>query len=119
MMKLRTLPLLLGATLPLLLTQCVVDERGNPTQLPSIAPGTPTQLPGEEVPSTAPVPARVKNDCLAALRKQIPDRNMRVIRAVRGETSFIVDVRVDGVEKPWRCYHDGTNVTGTTYMGEG
>ncbi|MCH7228444.1 hypothetical protein [Haloferula sp. A504] len=75
--------------------------------------------PEEEKPATGPVPDKVINDCLAALRKQIPDREMKVIKAERGETSFIIDVDVEGVEKPWRCYHDGTQCTGTEYQGEG
>ena len=58
----------------------------------------------EEVPSTAAVPQKVIDDCLAALRKQIPDRDMEVISATRGETSFIIDVKVEGVPKPWRCF---------------
>lgn len=73
----------------------------------------------EEVPATGPVPAKVIGDCFAALHQQIPDRAMKVIHAERGETSFIVDFQVEGVEKPWRCYHDGTEVTGTEYRGEG
>jgi hypothetical protein len=73
----------------------------------------------EEVPATGPVPQRVIEDCLATLRRHIPDRGMRVISSRRGETSFIVDVAVDGVPKPWRCYHDGTRCTGTEYQGEG
>lgn len=73
----------------------------------------------EEVPSTAPVPQKVLDDCIAELKKQIPDREMKVIRSERGETSFIVDVAVTGVPNPWRCYHDGTRCTGTEYQGEG
>ncbi len=80
------------------------------------APGAPA---AEEKPATGPVPKKVINDCLAALRKQIPDRGMKVISSKRGENSFIVDVKVDGVEKPWRCFHDGTKCTGTEYQGEG
>ncbi len=73
----------------------------------------------EEMPSTEPVPQKVIDDCLAALKMQIPDRAMKVKRAERGETSFVVDVAVEGVPKPWRCYHDGTRCTGTEYQGEG
>lgn len=73
----------------------------------------------EEKPATGPVPKRVIDDCLAALRKQIPDKLMKVVSASRGETSFIVDISVEGVPKPWRCYHDGTECTGTEYQGEG
>ena len=51
--------------------------------------------------------------------KQLPDRALKVIRAERGENSFIIDVEVEGAEKPWRCYHDGSKVTGTEYRGEG
>ncbi|MDF1714771.1 MAG: hypothetical protein P1U90_21240 [Akkermansiaceae bacterium] len=74
----------------------------------------------EEVPATGPVPRKVINDCLAALRKQVgQEAGMKVISAKRGETSFIVDVRVSGAEKPWRCYHDGSKCTGTEYQGKG
>lgn len=73
----------------------------------------------EEKPATGPVPRKVIDDCLAELRKMIPDKEMSVIEAKRGETSFIIDVEVDGVEKPWRCFHDGTRCTGTEYQGEG
>lgn len=73
----------------------------------------------EERPATGPVPPRVVDDCLATLRRHIPDRGMKVIKSKRGETSFIVDVKVDGVPKPWRCFHDGTKCTGTEYQGEG
>lgn len=73
----------------------------------------------EEKPAVGPVPKKVINDCLAALRKQIPDKEMKVISSKRGETSFVVDVSVQGVPKPWRCFHDGTKCTGTEYQGEG
>lgn len=73
----------------------------------------------EEAPATGPVPAKVIGDCFAVLHKQIPDRAMKVIHSERGETSFIIDFEVEGVEKPWRCYHDGTKCTGTEYQGEG
>lgn len=96
--------------LPFVLCQCVVVEDGGSTTGSAAA---------EEVPSTAPVPSNVINDCLAELRKSIPDRPMQVISATRGETSYIVDVQVAGAEKPWRCYHDGTRCTGTMYLGEG
>ncbi|MFN0128698.1 MAG: hypothetical protein ACKV19_18665 [Verrucomicrobiales bacterium] len=75
--------------------------------------------PREEKPATGPVPQRVIDDCLATLRRHIPDRGMKVISSKRGETSFIIDVKVDGVPKPWRCFHDGTKCTGTEYQGEG
>ena len=73
----------------------------------------------EEKPATGPVPLKVINDCIDALQKQIPDRDIMLISAKRGETSYIVDLAVRGVEKPWRCYHDGTRCTGTEYQGEG
>jgi len=73
----------------------------------------------EEVPAVGPVPQKVVNDCLAALKKQIPDRKMKVVLAKRGENSFIVDVKVSGVANLWRCYHDGSKCTGTEYQGEG
>lgn len=73
----------------------------------------------EEVPAVGPVPKKVIEDCLKTLRTQIPDRKMKVIRSKRGETSFIVDVKVEGVPEPWRCFHDGTKCTGTEYQGEG
>lgn len=81
--------------------------------------GKPPAAPKEEKPATGPVPQRVIDDCLAALRKQVPDRGMKVLSSKRGEASFIVDVKVDGVPKPWRCFHDGTKCTGTQYQGEG
>lgn len=97
------------------LISCVVDDTGTP--------GSATQVPGaqtgEETPATGPVPQKVIDDCLAKLKTQIPDREMKVISAKRGEASFIVDVEVKGAENPWRCYHDGTNCTGTDYQGEG
>ncbi len=73
----------------------------------------------EEKPATGPVPQKVINDCIDTLQKQIPDKDIMLISAKRGETSFIVDLAVRGVEKPWRCYHDGTRCTGTEYQGEG
>ena len=83
-----------------------------------IKPGAPAPA-AEEKPATGPVPRKVINDCIAALEKQIPDRDIMLISARRGETSYIVDLAVRGVEKPWRCYHDGTRCTGTEYQGEG
>ena len=46
-------------------------------------------------PSTGAVPAKVISDCLRALRAQIPDKTMKVVRSERGENSFIVDVQVE------------------------
>lgn len=112
-MKNRLMPLSLLVTAPLLLTQCEMPQQtGN-------APVETTKPVEEERPSTAPVPQNVIDDCLAALRQQIPDRAMKVISAKRGETSFIVDIAVAGVPNPWRCFHSGTKVTGTQYQGEG
>ena len=66
------------------------------------------------------MPQKVIDDCLTALRKQLGQQTgMKVISAKRGETSFIIDVKVDSAEKPWRCFHDGTKCTGTEYQGEG
>lgn len=74
----------------------------------------------EEVPATGPVPQKVIDDCLAALRKQVGNEaGLKVLKAERGENSFIIDVRVEGAEKPWRCFHDGGKCTGTEYQGEG
>lgn len=74
----------------------------------------------EEKPVAGAVPRKVIDDCLAALRKQVGNETgMKVIEARRGENSFIIDVRVDSAEKPWRCFHDGTKCTGTEYQGEG
>ncbi|MFC7336478.1 hypothetical protein ACFQY0_04750 [Haloferula chungangensis] len=74
----------------------------------------------EEVPATGPVPQKVIDDCLTALRKQLGNETgMKVIKSERGENSFIIDVKAESAEKPWRCYHDGTKVTGTEYQGEG
>lgn len=83
-----------------------------------IKPGAPAPA-AEEKPSTDPVPLKVINDCIATLQKQIPDKDIMLISAKRGEASYIVDLAVRGVEKPWRCYHDGTRCTGTEYQGEG
>ena len=73
----------------------------------------------EEKPATGSVPQKVINDCIDTLQKQIPDKDIMQISAKRGETSYIVDLAVRGVENPWRCYHDGTRCTGTEYQGEG
>lgn len=73
----------------------------------------------EEKPANGPVPQKVVDDCLAALRKLVGDKPMTVLTRKRGETSFIIDVKVEGAEKPWRCFHDGTKCTGTEYQGEG
>ncbi|MDF1853674.1 MAG: hypothetical protein P1U85_22765 [Verrucomicrobiales bacterium] len=97
------------------LISCVVDDTGTEGSANQVS-GASTN---EEGPATDPVPQKVIDDCLAKLKTQIPDREMKVISARRGETSFIVDVEVTGVPEPWRCYHDGTNCTGTEYQGEG
>ncbi len=74
----------------------------------------------EEKPATGPVPQNVIDDCLKKLREGVGNETgMKVISAKRGETSFIIDVRVDTAEKPWRCFHDGTKCTKVMYMGEG
>ncbi len=73
----------------------------------------------EEKPASGPVPQKVVDDCLAALRKLVGDKPMTVLTQKRGEASFIIDVKVEGAEKPWRCFHDGTQCTGTEYQGEG
>lgn len=74
----------------------------------------------EEKPATGAVPQKVIDDCLKALRKQVGNETgMKVIEAKRGENSYIIDVRVESAEKPWRCFHDGTQCTGTEYQGEG
>ena len=74
----------------------------------------------EEAPATGAVPKKVIDDCLAALRKKVGNETgMKVIKAERGENSFIIDVKVESAEKPRRCYHDGTKCTGTEYQGEG
>ncbi|MEP4077755.1 hypothetical protein [Haloferula sp.] len=83
-----------------------------------IKPGASAPV-AEEKPATGPVPTKVVNDCIDALQKQIPDKDIMLISANRGENSYIVDLAVRGVEKPWRCYHDGTRCTGTEYQGEG
>jgi hypothetical protein len=111
-------PLLLLIPLSFLsLNSCiVVDETGNTATKPS-KQTKPTQI---STPSTKnTVPKKVTDDCLAALRKQVGDQSMTIINARQGETSFIVDIKVAGAEKPWRCYHDGTQCTSTVYQGEG
>lgn len=105
------------------LNSCVVNDMGS-------TPGPASQVPGSRLsggqsaaetvnPPAGDVPGRVIEDCLAELKKQVPDRAMKVIRARAGESSFIIDVEVEGVPQPWRCYHDGTSCTGTEYQGEG
>ena len=95
------------------LNSCAVQEKD---KVP--APAQASQ-PAVEVPATGPVPQKVTDDCLAALRKMVGERGMQVISARRGESCFIVEVWVEGVEKPWRCFHDGTECFGTEYQGEG
>lgn len=100
------------------LNSCVVVDEAGITPATSPLPQTPAFQ--EEKPSTDPVPAKVISDCLAALRLQVGnDVGMKVINARRGETSFIIDVKVDSAQKTWRCFHDGTKCTGTEYQGEG
>lgn len=83
-----------------------------------IKPGAPPPV-VEESPATGPVPTNVINDCIDTLQKQVPGKDIMLISAKRGESSYIVDLAVRGVAKPWRCYHDGTRCTGTEYQGEG
>jgi len=94
-------------------------RRGDATEYKMLVRVTDEKPAEEEVPAEGEVPERVIADCFAALRKQVPDREMKVIRAVRGETSFIIDFEVEGVPKPWRVFHSGSEVTGTEYQGEG
>ena len=110
-----TRAILLIPLLSIGLVSCVVDDAGAPS---SVSQGSGAQT-DEERPATDSIPQKVIDDCLAKLKTQIPDREMKVISARRGEASFIVDVEVEGVPEPWRCYHDGTNCTGTEYQGEG
>ena len=67
---------------------------------------------------SASVPYRVKVECLAELRRTIPDRSMSVVGAARNGASYIVEIRVHGVPNLWRCYHDGNRCTGTEYRGQ-
>ncbi len=85
----------------------------------SVTGKPPGDAAAEEKPATGPVPQKVVDDCLAELRKLVGDKPMKVLIRKRGETSFIIDVKVEGAEKPWRCFHDGTKCTGTEYQGEG
>lgn len=72
----------------------------------------------EEVPATGPVPQKVIDDCLAALRKQLgQEAGLKVISAERGETAFIVLVQASTASAPWKCFHDGTSVTRTMFTG--
>jgi starvation-inducible outer membrane lipoprotein len=99
----------------LLLSSCVVE-------VPSTSQGNAPAYgqPLTAVTATEPVPQKVIDDCLAVLRNQVGQQTgMKVISAKRGESSFIIDVKVDSAEKPWRCFHDGTKCTGTEYQGEG
>lgn len=95
------------------LVSCVVDDAGAPG---SVKQGSGAQT-DDEPPATDSIPQKVVDDCLAKLKTQIPDREMKVISARRGEASFIVEV--EGVPEPWRRHHDGTNCTSTEYQGEG
>ncbi len=99
------------------LNSCIVVDESGTSGVPK--PNAAVRNQAEEKPSAAAVPQNVIDDCLAALRKQVGERGMKVISARRGEASFIVDVRVDDVPKPWRCFHDGSTCTGTEYQGEG
>lgn len=73
----------------------------------------------EEMVAGVGVPQKVIDDCIAAARKMVPDREIENVKPARGENSYTVDVKFKGVPKPWRCSHDGTKCTGTMYMGEG
>jgi hypothetical protein len=90
-----------------------VDDAGAPG---SVKQGSGAQT-DDEPPATDSIPQKVVDDCLAKLKTQIPDREMKVTSARRGEASFIVEV--EGVPEPWRRHHDGTNCTSTEYQGEG
>lgn len=95
-------------------------RRGETAEFKMLVRVTNDQPVEEEVPATGPVPQKVIDDCLAALRQQVGNETgMKVIKAERGENSFIIDVKVESAEKPWRCFHDGTKCTGTEYQGEG
>jgi hypothetical protein len=94
-------------------------RRGETANFKMLVRVTDKQPAGEEVPARGPVPQKVIDDCLQTLRKQLTSKSMKVIKAERGENSFIIDVQVTGVPKPWRCFHDGTKCTGTEYQGEG
>ena len=112
-MKLR----LIIPLVALSLNACIVVDESSTSSVPKANAAVQNQA--VEKPSTAAVPQKVIDDCLAALRKQVGERGMKVIIARRGEASYIVDVAVDEVPKPWRCYHDGSTCTGTEYQGEG
>lgn len=72
----------------------------------------------EEVPATGPVPQKVIDDCLVALRKELgQEAGLKVISAERGETAFEVLVDVSTASAPWKCFHDGTRVTQTMFTG--
>ena len=113
-MKIASLRILLALALTIFgLSACVSpDQKGSD-------PVVSADSALEEKPATGSVPLKVINDCIDALQQQIPDRDIMLISAKRGETSYIVDLAVRGVEKPWRCYHDGKHCTGTEYQGEG
>lgn len=94
-------------------------RRGETADYKMLVRITDEKPPAEAGPATGSVPQKVIDDCLAALRKQIPGKRMKVLKAERGETSYIIDVEVEGVPKPWRCFHDSIKCTGTQYQGEG
>lgn len=102
-------PALLSLVLATALTSCVVEVPESTTTKPSHASSA----------ASGEVNHRVIADCRAALRKTFPTQKMKVISARKGENSYIVDFKVEGAQKPWRCYHDGTRCTGTEYQGEG
>jgi len=110
------LPAIALGGLALTLSSCAVDQSSTRPVFPAqeASPADPKKAPAVQA-----VPKKVIDDCLAALKKQIPDREMKVTSARRGEANFIVEVAVSGVPKPWRCYHDGTQCTGNEYQGEG
>ena len=97
-------------------SSCVAPEQGGTTAAPH---KNHAQAVREELPATGPVPQYVIDDCFAELKKLVGDKKMKLISATRGEATYIVDIQVEGAQKPWRAYHDSTRCTGTEYQGEG
>ncbi len=112
-MKTKVLSLSIIPVALLTLTQCDVQMEASG----SIPPGS--NNPSMSAPASDYVPAKVKADCMAKLSGMVGGKPMKVVSAVKGENSYIVDIQVEGVPNLWRCYHDGTQCTGTEYQGEG
>lgn len=72
---------------------------------------------------TNPALTKAESDCLAAVAKQVGNRDVSTISVEMGENSTKVLVRVPGAQAPWQCdwgYTDhGPGVLSVMYLGEG